>query len=232
MNLLDQTIGNIACEIPGATRLFHQHKLDFCCGGGKSLREAAEKRGVDMETLIEELERLSEKPNHGRNWKETPPPELIEYILHLFHERHREQLPELIRLAQRVEHVHGERPACPVGLADLLTTIHQEMESHMMKEEQILFPMIIRGYYSLTPSPIAVMRFEHDQHGESLARMEQLTNDITPPEHACNTWRALYLGLAQLREDLMQHIHLENNVLFLNAEKEAAKPLPVCGCGN
>jgi regulator of cell morphogenesis and NO signaling len=76
-----------------------------------------------------------------------------------------------------------------------------------------------------------MMRFEHDQHGEALARMEQLTDDITPPAIACNTWRALYIGLADLRDDLMQHIHLENNALFLNAEQEAAKPLPVCSCG-
>ena len=231
MNLLDQTIGDIACQIPGATRVFHLNKLDFCCGGGKSLREAAQKRGVDTVMLAEELERLSVKPNTGRNWKEVPPPEMIDYILSRFHARHREQLPELIRLAQRVEHVHGDRPGCPLGLAEHLTSMHQELESHMMKEEQILFPMIVRGYYSSTPAPIRMMRFEHDQHGEALAKMEQLTDDITPPENACNTWRALYIGLAELREDLMQHIHLENNVLFLNAEKEAAKPLPACSCG-
>ena len=218
MQLLDKTIGDIACEIPGATRIFHHYKLDFCCGGGKSLREAAAKRNVDTVKLTEELESLTQGNAVGRNWKEAEAREVIRHILKRYHDRHREQLPELIRLAQRVEHVHGEREGCPIGLADLLTSIHQEMESHMTKEEQILFPMILGGYFGMTQGPINVMRFEHDQHGENLARMEELTNDITPPANACNTWRALYIGLAQLREDLMQHIHLENNVLFLQAE--------------
>jgi len=66
-----------------------------------------------------------------------------------------------------------------------------------------------------------VMRNEHDQHGEALQRLEALTNDITLPRGACNTWRALYVGLAALREDLMEHIHLENNILF-----EGLNPAP------
>jgi len=219
--MLDQTIGEIACEIPGATRVFHQHKLDFCCGGGKSLREAAERRGVDTGELTKELEGLRAQPQSGRDWREAPPDELIEFILRRFHDKHREQLPELIRLARRVEAVHGDKADCPIGLADHLAFIEQDLESHMMKEEQILFPMLLRGYFALSVAPIAMMRHEHDQHGESLEKLAQLTNDITPPVAACNTWRALYAGLAQLREDLMQHIHLENNALFLNAERQA-----------
>ncbi len=223
MELLDQTIGNIACEIPGATRVFHQYKLDFCCGGGKSLREAAERRGVDTVLLTQKLAHLSEQPSSERDWRHAAPKELIEYILHRFHDRHREQVPELLRLARRVEAVHGDRQDCPVGLADYLAFIEQDLESHMMKEEQILFPMLLRGIYAQSIGPIVRMRHEHDQHGNSLEKLAQLTNDITPPEGACNTWRALYAGLAQLREDLMQHIHLENNVLFPQIEKQAGE---------
>ncbi|MBS1170434.1 MAG: regulator of cell morphosis and signaling [Burkholderiaceae bacterium] len=171
MELLDQTIGSIACDIPGATRIFHQHKLDFCCGGGKSLREAAQRRGVDTVALTAELEQLRQSQQTGRDWHNAPMPELIMHILERFHERHREQLPELIRLARRVEEVHGD----------------------------------------------------------NLERLAQLTNDITPPTNACNTWRALYAGLAQLREDLMQHIHLENNILFLQAEQMAASLVDASG---
>lgn len=221
MELLDQVIGTLACEIPGATRVFHQHKLDFCCGGGHSLREAAAKRGVDVSVVAQELERLREQSKGGRDWREATPAELIGHILSRFHDRHREQLPELLRLARRVEAVHGDKPGCPVGLADHLAFMEQDMESHMMKEEQILFPMLVRGIYAQSLGPIARMRYEHDQHGDSLARLEELTDDITPPAGACTTWRALYAGLAQLREDLMQHIHLENNVLFPMVEREA-----------
>ncbi len=87
----------------------------------------------------------------------------------------------------------------------------------MQKEEQILFPMLKAGHNNMVQGPISMMRFEHEQHGEGLEELARLTNDITPPTGACVTWRALYTGLTQLREDLMQHIHLENNILFANA---------------
>jgi regulator of cell morphogenesis and NO signaling len=142
---------------------------------------------------------------------------LIDHILTRYHDVHREQLPELTRMARRVEQVHGERDACPRGLADLLNTMHQEMESHMQKEEQILFPMLLRGQGSQARGPITVMRHEHDDHGAGLARLMILTDNIRPPEGACTTWRALYAGLSEFRNDLMEHIHLENNLLFERA---------------
>lgn len=222
MELLDKTIGSIACDIPGATRIFHQHKLDFCCGGGHSLREAAAKRGVDTALLTQELKQLQKNTQHGQDWRQASPTELIEHILRNFHDKHREQIPELLRLARRVEAVHGDKPDCPAGLADHLAFMEQDLESHMMKEEQFLFPMLLRGIYAQSLPPITRMRYEHDQHGDSLAKLENLTNDITPPPNACNTWRALYLGLEQLREDLMLHIHLENNVLFPMIEEPAS----------
>lgn len=222
MELLDQAIGTIACDIPGATRIFHQHKLDFCCNGGRSLSEAADKSGADKAALVKELERLREQSSPGRDWRTAPVEELIEFILRRFHDRHREQVPELLRLARRVEAVHGDKAGCPIGLADHLAFMEQDLESHMMKEERILFPMLLRGIYTQSIPPIVRMRHEHDQHGDSLAKLEQLTNDITPPPGACTTWRALYAGLAQLREDLMQHIHLENNVLFPRIEQDAS----------
>lgn len=214
MSLLDQTIGEIACELPGATAVFHAHRLDFCCGGGKPLREAIAKRGADTAAVLAGLAALDATAAGQRDWREAPTPELIEHLLARFHERHREQMPELVRLARRVEQVHGERSECPNGLADHLSAMHQELESHMQKEEQVLFPMMLAAN-PMAAAPISMMRFEHDQHGEALAQLEALTNNITPPAGACNTWRALYAGLAQLKEDLMQHIHLENNVLFL-----------------
>ena len=219
MNLLEQPIGQLACALPGATRIFHQHKLDFCCGGHKSLREAAEKRGLNLDALLSELEPLQKLDSQNRDWRSASPAELIDYILRRFHEQHRQDVPELIRLARRVEQVHADRSDCPAGLADHLEIMFQELLSHMMKEEQVLFPMLLVGSNGEAQSPISLMRLEHDQHGDALARLESLTNDITAPADACNTWGALYAGLARLREDLMQHIHLENNVLFLNAER-------------
>ncbi|HKY02481.1 MAG TPA: iron-sulfur cluster repair protein YtfE [Burkholderiales bacterium] len=215
MNLLDQSLGNLARNIAGATQVFHEYQLDFCCGGNHSLRDAAQAKGVEAETIASKLEKLkAQHPGNANGWRLAPPAQLIAHILERFHEKHREQLPELIRLARKVEQVHGERPECPLGLADHLGAMQQELESHMQKEEQVLFPLIARGAGIALREPIEVMRLEHDDHGEALQRLAQLTNDITLPRAACNTWRALYLGLKTLREDLMEHIHLENNVLF------------------
>ena len=215
--LLDDTLGNLACNIPGATRVFHEFHLDFCCGGAKSLRQAAQERGIDASQVRDRLLDLDPQGEPQDRWQDAAPAQLIDHLLVRYHAIHREQLPELIRLAIRVEKVHSERPDCPSGLTELLMEMQQELESHMQKEEQVLFPMILRGGGAMAGGPISVMRFEHDQHGEALERVVELTHDMQPPANACNTWQALYRGLNELRQDLMQHIHLENNVLFPRA---------------
>lgn len=215
--LLDRTLGDIACSIPGATRVFHEFHLDFCCGGQKSLRQAALERGIDADRVQGRLLALSGEDAQETDWRQVPPERLIEHLLQRYHAVHREQLPELIRLAARVEQVHGDREHCPLGLTELLIDMQQELQSHMQKEEQILFPMIQRGGGMMAGGPISVMRYEHDQHGETLERIVALTDDMQPPANACNTWCALYRGLDELRCDLMQHIHLENNLLFPRA---------------
>lgn len=215
MELLDQSVGWIARNIPGSTRVFHEHQLDFCCGGNQPLGQALADRGLAAGPVVDALTALQLSTGGDVDWAKASKKDLIAHILSRYHARHREQVQELIRLASRVEHVHGEREGCPVGLAAHLNDMLQELESHMMKEEQILFPMLERGFsVKQVAAPISVMRFEHDQHGEALRKLHALTNDITLPKGACNTWRALYAGLAQFKEDLMQHIHLENNILF------------------
>jgi regulator of cell morphogenesis and NO signaling len=223
MNLLDQPLGELARDIPGATRIFNEHGLDFCCGGHVSLRAAATIKDFDPEVIAARLQQaIAAAAPAERDWNAATPGELVEHIVSRYHDTHREQLPELVRLAHRVETVHGEKPECPRGLGELLERIQEEMESHMQKEEQVLFPLFARGLGAMASGPIAVMRMEHEQHGENLQQMATLTNDITLPAEACNTWRALYLGLRTLREDLMEHIHLENNILF--AKGAAARP--------
>lgn len=217
MNLLDQTVGRTALSLPGATRVFHAHHINFCCGGQITLREAAQRANLDPDMLTAELEALPANEIGTHDWQASSNDVLIDHILTRYHDVHREQLPELIRMARRVEQVHGDSDTCPHGLADLLAGIHQEMESHMQKEEQILFPMLRRGQGGQAQGPITVMRHEHDDHGASLERLMALTDNIRPPKGACTTWRALYTGLSEFRNDLMEHIHLENNLLFERA---------------
>lgn len=223
MELLDQNVGWLARNIPGSTRVFHEFQLDFCCGGNQPLGQALADRGVDPAPVVAALRALQTSSDAETDWTKVPRKALIDHILARYHARHRDQLKELIRLASRVEHVHGDRPECPVGLAAHLNDMLQELESHMMKEEQILFPMLERGFaVKQVAGPISVMRFEHDQHGQALEKLHQLTNNITLPKGACNTWRALYGSLQQFKEDLMQHIHLENNILFADEWERVA----------
>lgn len=221
----DQPIGQIAVQLPGATAVFRRLKLDFCCGGQASLRQAASDRGLDLPALLDELGTLQ----RSRALPEVQEPAaLIDHILTRYHEVHRAQLPELIRMARRVEAVHRDHPEVPHGLADFLEHMEQELLSHMMKEEQVLFPLLRAGGNAFVVQPIAMMRHEHTDHGEALERLAALTNDTTAPAGACNTWRALYAGIAQLSEDLIHHIHLENNLLF--PQFETPQPAQGCGC--
>lgn len=210
-NFENRTLADIAATLPGATAVFRSHRLDFCCGGGISLKEAAGKRGLALPELESELIALGE----GRG---APLPaetkDLVDHILTRYHAVHRAELPELIRLARRVEAVHRGHADVPAGLADLLEDTLQELETHMQKEEMMLFPMMLQGGHPMIQYPIAVMRGEHEEHGDRLRLIEGLTNNMVPPEGACTTWRALYAGTRKLVDDLMEHIHLENNLLF------------------
>lgn len=216
MALIDQTVGQLAKEIAGATRVFDAYQLDFCCGGNHTLQQATSAAGIDPAPIVAELEALQKQAaaDNSHNWSNADDAALVAHIINRYHAVHREQLPELIRLARRVEQVHGSRPNCPNGLADALHAMQQELESHMRKEEMVLFPMIEQGHGAAAVTPISVMREEHNDHGDALHRIEALTDGITTPTGACATWRALYTGLRAFREDLMNHIHTENNILF------------------
>jgi len=212
----EQAIGQIAVQLPGATAVFRRLKLDFCCGGQISLRQATADKRLDLEAVLAELSALHRVDMPAGV---TEPCALIDHILARYHAVHREQLPELIRMARRVEAVHRDHPMAPAGLAAQLEAMEQELFSHMEKEEQILFPMLKAGGNAFVNQPIAMMRTEHLGHGAELDKLLALTQDATPPQGACNTWRALYAGIAQLNDDLINHIHLENNVLFPQFEK-------------
>ncbi|WP_232455069.1 hemerythrin domain-containing protein [Oceanisphaera avium] len=148
----------------------------------------------------------------GQNWSSVSP--LIDHILVRYHGVHRVQLTELSRLALLIERVHADHPHCPHGLAEHLEVLSQELESHMQKEEQILFPLLKRGVGAQAMGPIAVMRREHDDHSVALSQLQQLTYDLTLPDGACGSWQALYKGLATFISDLNQHIYIENHILF------------------
>lgn len=207
-----RTLSELAASLPGATAVFRRSKLDFCCGGQVSLAEAAAGKQLDLAALESELAAIAARGG-------TPPAAesteaLIDLIETRYHAVHRQELPELIRLARRVEAVHKDKPGVPHGLAALLEQMQTELEAHMQKEERVLFPIMRRYAEAELAQPIAAMLADHDDHGAQLRRLEALTDGFVPPQGACTTWRALYAGAGKLADDLVQHIHTENNLLF------------------
>lgn len=219
MALRDLSLGELAITIPRATRLFRQHDMDFCCGGKQTLLRVATKKNLNVDELEAQLEALKSEPNSAtvHDWRTTPLAEITPFIVKRYHDRHREQLPELILMAEKVERVHADKPTCPKGLGKQLNLIYQDLSQHMMKEERILFPLIEQGMGAQAGGPISVMESEHDDAGEQLEVIKFLTNNVVPPEGACNTWQALYAGINEFINDLMEHISLENNLLFPRA---------------
>ena len=213
------TLADIAATLPGATSVFRRHKLDFCCGGRVPLADAAAERGLSLVELETELDAVASLCLPAERPEDTQ--ELIALIEARYHMVHRRELPELLRLARRVEVAHRKHPDLPVGVAALLEQMNVELEAHMQKEEQILFQLMRSGGHPMIAQPIALMLAEHDDHGAHLRSLETLTNDFTVPEDACPTWRALYVGAKKLADDLMEHIHLENNVLFPRFQRDA-----------
>jgi len=216
MAFRDQPLGELALSIPRASALFRKYDMDYCCGGKQTLARAASRKELNLDLIEAELAKLAEQPLE-KDWRNVALAEIINHIIVRYHDRHREQLPELILQATKVERVHAEKACVPRGLAKSLTMLHEELSSHMMKEEQILFPMIKQGMGSQAMGPISVMESEHDDAGELLEVIKHITNGVTPPPEACTSRKAMYNGINELIDDLMEHISLENNVLFPRA---------------
>lgn len=206
------TLAQVVAAGPAAARVLYRYQLDFCCGGHRALHDACAEAGVNPRAVLEDIAREAAlgAPSHIP----TGPARLVDYILERYHRPLRPELVRLIEMGQKVERVHAEKPTCPMGLAAHLFEMQQGIEEHLGKEEQILFPMIQAGRGQGAYMPVQVMMQEHRDHAANLRRMRELTNDLSVPPEACATWRALYEGLAALEFDLMEHIHLENNVLF------------------
>lgn len=140
--------------------------------------------------------------------------ELIDHILVRYHETHLAELPALIAMARRVEIVHRDHPACPEGLGDCLQDLMEHLEIHQHKEEAVLFPAMLAGGHPAIGMPIARMRAEHEAFDRTLAALALLADGFQPPDDACGTWRALSTGCRKLHDDLVEHVRLEDEVLF------------------
>lgn len=225
--LLERTVGELVAERPGRSRVFQAFNIDFCCQGGRTLREACERKGVASAAVVEQLEaELADKKAPARNPAELPPPELAVYIVEVHHGFLRRELPRLHAMSERVAQVHGGHTPSLIEIFHMFTGLEDELYSHMMKEEQVLFPAIaVMDRSEAAPGAmddrIACMLHEHEEVGAALARLRELSHGFQPPAEACNTYRALFAGLRDLEEDTHRHIHLENAVLFPAAQAMA-----------
>lgn len=222
--IVDRTVGELVAERPGRSRVFQGLGMDFCCQGNKTLAQACEKKGLKPEFVAQLLEEEGrEKTNEDDNPASLPPAVLCEYIVTKHHQFLKDELPRLFAMSQRVAQVHGGHTPSLVEVFQVFTDMARELDDHMEKEEKVLFPAIAKlaageasGLGALD-GPVECMLHEHDDAGEALAKLRGLTNGFAPPPEACNTYRALFAGLADLEEDLHKHIHLENSVLFPQA---------------
>lgn len=217
----DSTLADLATRFAGASRVLQRHDLDFCCQGGRSLADACRERRLPVDTVLAELrDELSPVPPQA-DWRNRPLVQLIAHLVDHYHVDHRAELPRLIAMAEKVERVHAGKPGVPAGVAAHLRAVADALEQHMAKEENVLFPLLIAGHGARAAPPIHCLTAEHDDHGRALARLRELAHGFVPPEHACGTWRALYLGLAAFERAVMEHVHLENHVLFPRALETA-----------
>lgn len=208
--LLARPVADIALGLPGAAGALREAHVGFCRHPERPLADAAQRRGADAAALADEIARRAARPLGAPQDSAA----LIAYIVNRYHGGHRRALAAAIPLARKVERVHADAENAPVGLADLLEAMAAELEDHMWKEEERLFPMMLQGGGGLIAGPLAQMRDEHaDQTGHLLA-LERVTRGHSAPDDACRSWRALMDATRDLMDELITHMWLENAVLF------------------
>jgi regulator of cell morphogenesis and NO signaling len=223
--LPQRTVGELVAERPGRSRIFQNYQIDFCCQGGRTLAEACKNKGVALDDVVRRIEAEQAEPAEGvKNPAELATGELITYIVERHHGFLKQELPRLHAMAHRVAQVHGPHTPSLVEVYEVFIGMFRELDDHMRKEEEVLFPAIRKLSEEGTTvldlgSPIACMMHEHEDTGKALERLRELTHGFQPPAEACNTYRALFDGLKDLEDDMHHHIHLENSVLFPTAER-------------
>ena len=229
----EKTVRELALENPGATRVFERLGIDYCCGGGQTLEQACQAAHVSINQVADSLAAASQPASANapaRNWQAEPLSELLAHIQSTHHVYTREEIARLGPLFDKVCSVHGENHPELLRLREIFSGLAQELTTHLMKEEMVLFPYVLRMEEAVVASepvlpppfgsvrnPVAMMMNEHDGAGNALRSMRQIGNGYAAPSDACISFQTLYQALAAFEADLHQHIHLENNVLFPHA---------------
>lgn len=234
-----ERIGEIVAKDIRKAEVFRKFGIDFCCGGKKTVEKACREKNISMSELQRELDYLDMQTTTGalsQHFDSWDLDFLADYIVNTHHKYVARAIPDLFEYTQKVARVHGKQHPETVEIADYFVQVMDELNRHMMKEEKVLFPYIKTlaearklkvtpelPHFGTVENPVRMMEHEHDQVGEYMRRINELAGGYEVPQGACNTYRLAYAKLKEFEEDLHQHIHLENNILFSKAialEKE------------
>ncbi len=233
-----KTVGELAAEMPNATREFEKLGIDYCCGGSRTLGQACSEANISVDEALARLEKsqASTQPDAGQDWQNLLLADLIGHITTTHHVFVREESPRIQALAAKVVRVHGKNHPELMDVQQVFAALAEELRVHLMKEEQMLFPYIslmeestLAGepappaVFGTVVNPVRMMMQEHDGAGDALRSLRSVTTDYKVPEDACISYRTLYQALQDFEADLHQHIHLENNILFPRAVAMEAK---------
>jgi regulator of cell morphogenesis and NO signaling len=226
-----KTVRDLALEIPNAARVFEKFGIDYCCGGMKPLDEVCQAKHISIDEVLHSLEEAARFPEETKHeWQSAPLADLIAQIVEKHHKFTREEVVRLNALLEKVCGVHGKNHPELFLVQASFHALAQELSTHLMKEEMVLFPYIARmeaavlQQKSIPPAPFGsvdnparTMMQEHDSAGDTLKAMRNASQNYAPPSDACISYRTLYQALEAFEADLHQHIHLENNILFPRA---------------
>ena len=214
--------------------VFEKYHLDFCCKGKRSLAQACDEQQLTLSEVTGELEKVFSGAGNGNiDFDKMSLTQLCDYIVQTHHSYVKNEMPQIYAYLQKVASKHGDRHPELIKIFQTFAAVKEEMEGHMKKEELILFPRIKElekllsnenGQFQMNigylQAPINVMEHEHDHAGGQLNEIRILTNDYTPPQDACTTYRLSFAALQAFELDLHHHVHLENNILFPRAIEE------------
>ncbi|ADL53267.1 iron-sulfur cluster repair di-iron protein [Clostridium cellulovorans] len=224
---LSDKIGDVVTVFPGASDLFLKYKIDFCCGGNRPLIEAMDEQNLDGNKILTLLqasyEEFQEKNEEFTDWAKEKPSKLVDYIVSVHHRYLKEELPKISELTFKILRVHGSNHEELFKVHKLFNTLRTELEGHLVKEEEFLFPIIKEYDTNRNDSNrekvlklINELEDEHTGAGDIIKELREVTEHYIVPKDACRTFQVTYEKLRELEIDTFQHIHLENNILFKN----------------
>jgi regulator of cell morphogenesis and NO signaling len=229
--LFRMTLSEIVNKDFRTAKIFEKYSMDFCCRGNKTLSEACYEKGLKSAQVLAELKNLeTNNKEDSVKFEEWEPDFLTDYIINNHHLYIRNTAPYISGLAEKVVSAHGSNHPEVIQIRNIFAALSKDLNRHLMKEEQILFPYIknlvkIKNdkskfeppYFSSVANPIKMMEAEHTSAGDEMYEIRKLSNNYLPPKDACNTFKIMYKKLKEFEEDLHRHVFLENNILFPKA---------------